>query len=72
MLHQETFYKVAAAADVLRRFLVPALAAAGSVDASSVAATLAAAIMMISMDVPARILAYFAACEEPIEYTGWV
>ncbi len=32
---------VDAAADVLRRFLVPALAAAGSVDASSVAGTLA-------------------------------
>ncbi len=27
---------------------------------------------MISMDVPARILAYFAACENPIEYTGRV
>jgi hypothetical protein len=24
------------------------------------------------MDVPARILAYFAACEDPIEYTGRV
>jgi NAD(P)-dependent dehydrogenase (short-subunit alcohol dehydrogenase family) len=27
---------------------------------------------MISMDVPARVLAYFAACEDPIEYTGRV
>jgi NAD(P)-dependent dehydrogenase (short-subunit alcohol dehydrogenase family) len=27
---------------------------------------------MISMDVPARILAYFAACEQPLEYTGRV
>jgi NAD(P)-dependent dehydrogenase (short-subunit alcohol dehydrogenase family) len=27
---------------------------------------------MISMDVPARILAYFAACENPLEYTGRV
>jgi NAD(P)-dependent dehydrogenase (short-subunit alcohol dehydrogenase family) len=27
---------------------------------------------MISMDVPARILAYFAACESPLEYTGRV
>ena len=27
---------------------------------------------MVSMDVPARILAYFAACEDPIEYTGRV
>jgi NAD(P)-dependent dehydrogenase (short-subunit alcohol dehydrogenase family) len=27
---------------------------------------------MISMDVPARILAYFAACEDPLEYTGRV
>jgi len=27
---------------------------------------------MISMDIPARVLAYFAACEEPIEYTGRV
>ena len=27
---------------------------------------------MVSMDVPARILAYFAACENPIEYTGRV
>src|ERR1700722_10271006 len=27
---------------------------------------------MISMDVPARVLAYFAACENPIEYTGRV
>lgn len=27
---------------------------------------------MISMDVPARVLAYFAACENPFEYTGRV
>jgi NAD(P)-dependent dehydrogenase (short-subunit alcohol dehydrogenase family) len=27
---------------------------------------------MISMDVPARVLAYFAACENPLEYTGRV
>ena len=27
---------------------------------------------MVSMDVPARILAYFAACENPLEYTGRV
>jgi NAD(P)-dependent dehydrogenase (short-subunit alcohol dehydrogenase family) len=27
---------------------------------------------MVSMDVPARILAYFAACEDPLEYTGRV
>jgi NAD(P)-dependent dehydrogenase (short-subunit alcohol dehydrogenase family) len=27
---------------------------------------------MISMDVPARVLAYFAACEDPLEYTGRV
>jgi NAD(P)-dependent dehydrogenase (short-subunit alcohol dehydrogenase family) len=27
---------------------------------------------MISMDVPARVLAYFAACEDPVEYTGRV
>ena len=27
---------------------------------------------MISMDVPARVLAYFAACEDPFEYTGRV
>jgi NAD(P)-dependent dehydrogenase (short-subunit alcohol dehydrogenase family) len=27
---------------------------------------------MVSMDVPARVLAYFAACENPIEYTGRV
>ncbi|HEX3963501.1 MAG TPA: SDR family oxidoreductase [Trebonia sp.] len=27
---------------------------------------------MISMDVPARVLAYFAACESPLEYTGRV
>ena len=27
---------------------------------------------MVSMDVPARVLAYFAACEDPIEYTGRV
>jgi len=27
---------------------------------------------MVSMDIPVRILAYFAACEEPIEYTGRV
>jgi NAD(P)-dependent dehydrogenase (short-subunit alcohol dehydrogenase family) len=27
---------------------------------------------MVSMDVPARILAYFAACENPFEYTGRV
>ncbi len=26
----------------------------------------------VSMDVPARILAYFAACEDPLEYTGRV
>ena len=27
---------------------------------------------MVSMDVPARVLAYFAACENPLEYTGRV
>jgi NAD(P)-dependent dehydrogenase (short-subunit alcohol dehydrogenase family) len=27
---------------------------------------------MVTMDVPARVLAYFAACEDPIEYTGRV
>ena len=26
--------------------------------------------LMVSMDVPARVLAYFAACENPAEYTG--
>lgn len=28
--------------------------------------------MMISMDIPARMLAYFAACEDPMEYAGRV
>lgn len=27
---------------------------------------------MVPMDVPARILAYFAACANPLEYTGRV
>jgi short-subunit dehydrogenase len=27
---------------------------------------------MVSMDVPARVLAYFAACTDPLEYTGRV
>jgi NAD(P)-dependent dehydrogenase (short-subunit alcohol dehydrogenase family) len=27
---------------------------------------------MVSMDVPARVLSYFAACENPLEYTGRV
>ena len=26
--------------------------------------------VLLSMDVPARMLAYFAACEDPREYTG--
>lgn len=26
--------------------------------------------MMIPMDVPSRMLAYFAACENPLEYAG--
>jgi short-subunit dehydrogenase len=28
--------------------------------------------MMISTDIPARMLAYFAACEKPLEYAGRV
>jgi short-subunit dehydrogenase len=27
---------------------------------------------MVSMDVPSRVLAYFAACADPLEYTGRV